>query len=503
MELYARKRRWKWLLLLAAFMIFGGTFIYTSHLVEKVRTEEQKNLRLWVDAVNRKAQMVSYTESFFRQIKEEERRRVELLAGAYRRLATSEDMADLTFFLDMIEKNKTIPVVLTDSHRNIQGAANVDFDLKKVKRLEGEILEQFSKYPPIPFEYLKGRTHYLYYTDSRLFSELQEVLNDLDRSFIDEVVVNSASVPVLITDSLRSRILAQGNIDSVLLRQYPSVEALTDFLKSENEPIRITLSQYGTCYVFYRDSYLLTQLRYFPFVQLGIIGLFLMVAYFLFSTARRSEQNQVWVGMARETAHQLGTPMSSLMAWMELLKMEEVQHPAIPEIEKDIRRLETITERFSKIGSKPQLENNDVLKIINDSLEYLKTRTSRKVQYLVDNKTGKNSLPIPCNVYLLEWVIENLIKNAVDAMGGIGTFTVVIQEDPKHIILDFTDTGKGIPRSKHKTIFQPGYTSKKRGWGLGLSLARRIVNDYHKGRIFVKNSQPGVGTTIRVILKKD
>lgn len=147
MELYARKRRWKWLLLLAAFMIFGGTFIYTSHLVEKVRTEEQKNLRLWVDAVNRKAQMVSYTESFFRQIKEEERRRVELLAGAYRRLATSEDMADLTFFLDMIEKNKTIPVVLTDSHRNIQGAANVDFDLKKVKRLEGEILEQFSKYP--------------------------------------------------------------------------------------------------------------------------------------------------------------------------------------------------------------------------------------------------------------------------------------------------------------------------------------------------------------------
>ncbi len=503
MELYARKRTWKWLLLLAAFMIFGGTFVYTGHLVDKVRKEEQKNLRLWVDAVNRKAQMVSYTETFFRQIKEEERRRVELLAGAYRRLSSAEDMADLTFFLEMIEKNKTIPVVLTDSKGNIQGAANVDFDPKKVKRLEGELLEKFSKYPPIPFEYLRGRTHYLYYTDSRLFSELQDVLNDLDRSFIDEVVVNSASVPVLITDSLRSRIIAQGNIDTALLKHYPSVRALTDFLKSENEPIRINLSQYGTCYVFYRDSYLLTQLRYYPFVQLGIIGLFLMVAYVLFSTARRSEQNQVWVGMARETAHQLGTPMSSLMAWMELLKMEEVEHPAISEMEKDIRRLETITERFSKIGSRPQLESNDILKIIHDSLEYLKTRTSRKVQYLIENKTEKSSLYIPCNVYLLEWVIENLVKNAVDAMGGIGTFTVMIQEDPKHVILDFTDTGKGIPRSKYKTIFQPGYTSKKRGWGLGLSLARRIVRDYHRGRIFVKSSQPGIGTTIRVILRKD
>ena len=503
MELYARKRTWKWLLLLAAFMIFGGTFVYTGHLVDKVRKEEQKNLRLWVDAVNRKAQMVSYTETFFRQIKEEERRRVELLAGAYRRLATAEDMADLTFFLEMIEKNKTIPVVLTDSKGNIQGAANVDFDPKKVKRLEGELLEKFSKYPPIPFEYLRGRTHYLYYTDSRLFSELQDVLDDLDRSFIDEVVVNSASVPVLITDSLRSRIISQGNIDTALMKHYPSVEALTEFLKSENEPIRINLSQYGTCYVFYRDSYLLTQLRYYPFVQLGIIGLFLMVAYFLFSTARRSEQNQVWVGMARETAHQLGTPMSSLMAWMELLKMEGVEHQAIPEMEKDIRRLETITERFSKIGSRPQLESNDILKIIHDSLEYLKTRTSRKVHYLIENKTGKPSLHIPCNVYLLEWVIENLVKNAVDAMGGVGTFTVVIQEDPRHVIIDFTDTGKGIPRSKHKTIFQPGYTSKKRGWGLGLSLARRIVRDYHRGRIFVKSSQPGIGTTIRVILRKD
>lgn len=502
MELYTRKRRWKWLLLLAAFMIFGGTFLYTGHLVEKVRNEEQKNLRLWVDAVNRKAQMVSYTETFFRQIKEEERRRVELLAGAYRRLANSEDMADLTFFLEMIEKNKTIPVVLTDAEGNIQGAANVDFDVKKVKRLEGELLEKFSKYQPIPFEYLRGRTHYLYYTDSRLFSELQDVLNDLDRSFIDEVVINSASVPVLITDSLRSRIIASGNIDSTLLHQYPSVEALTDFLKSENEPIRINLSQYGTCFVFYLDSYLLTQLRYYPFVQLGIIGLFLMVAYFLFSTARRSEQNQVWVGMARETAHQLGTPMSSLMAWMELLKLEEINHPAIAEMEKDIRRLETITERFSKIGSRPQLENHDILKIIHDSLEYLKTRTSRKVNYIVENKTGQHELLIPCNASLLEWVIENLVKNAVDAMGGVGTFTVSVQEDNGHVILDFTDTGKGIPRSRFRTIFQPGYTSKKRGWGLGLSLARRIVQEYHRGKIFVKSSQPGQGTTLRVVLKK-
>lgn len=501
MDLYARKRKWKWLLFVAALLIFGGTFLYTNHLVNKVRSEEQKNLRIWADAVNRKSALVNYTDFFFRQIKDEERRRVEILAGVYRRLATAEDQADLTFYLEMIEKNKTIPVVLTDEGRNILSATNVSFDRAIVKKLDGTLLEKFSLYPPIEVRYMARRTHYLYYTDSRLFTELQDVLNDLNQSFINEVVTNAASVPVLITDSTRSVVISSGNVDSLELAGADARERLIRQMESENDPISINLSEHGRCFVFYRNSYLMTQLRYYPFVQLSIIGLFLIAAYLLFSYARKSEQDQVWVGMSKETAHQLGTPMSSMMAWIELLRMDGIEHPAVPEMEKDLHRLEIITERFSKIGSKPQLEPADLGKVIRDTIDYLKTRTSRKIHYVIEDHLAPG-LMVPLNAHLFEWVIENLVKNAVDAMNGAGTFTVTLSDDPKNVFIDLADTGKGIPRSQFGAIFQPGFTSKKRGWGLGLSLARRIIHSYHRGKIFVKSSQPNAGATFRIVLRK-
>ena len=220
----------------------------------------------------------------------------------------------------------------------------------------------------------------------------------------------------------------------------------------------------------------------------------------MFSSSRKAEQNQVWVGMSKETAHQLGTPISSLMAWIELLKMNYENEPLLAEMQRDISRLEIITDRFSKIGSEPDLTSQNLLELVTESIEYLKKRISKKVAFHAECHVEKPLAMI--NVPLFGWVIENLSKNAVDAMDGVGSLTFIIQEIDGKIVLDVSDTGKGIPKNKQEEIFKPGYTTKKRGWGLGLTLVKRIVNEYHKGNIFVKQSQLGKGVTFRIVLKK-
>lgn len=255
-------------------------------------------------------------------------------------------------------------------------------------------------------------------------------------------------------------------------------------------------------HIYHKDSFILTQLRYFPFIQLGVIALFLLTAYVAFSTARRSEQDQVWVGMAKETAHQLGTPISSLMAWVELMKsrFNAEDDPLIAEMENDIKRLEVITDRFSKIGSKPVLEDHIVYTVINNFIQYFQLRTSDKVIFKI---TGDDQVRALLNVPLFDWVTENLLKNAANAIENEGHITVNIIEHlaKEEVFIDITDSGKGIPRSKFDAVFQPGYTTRKRGWGLGLSLTKRIVENYHSGQIYVKESEIGKGTTFRIILK--
>lgn len=500
MNLYARKERWKWLLLVAAVVILAGTLWFTNSMVKRVAAEERNNVMLWADAVHRKASFVQYTEAFFRQLQNEERKRVELLAQAYNALIKSTNEDELTFYLEIIRQNTNIPVVVTDASNRITQCKNVEFDTQKVKYLSDSLLEEFSIYPPIRVN-LDRQTHILlYYKDSRLFSDLRNVLTDLNQSFLDEVVKNSASVPVIICDS-NKRLLASGNIDTLDASDTTRIAALMAQMTDENDPMVVELGELGKTYIYYLSSGLLTQLRYYPLVQLGIIGLFLLVAYVLFSSARKSEQDQVWVGMSKETAHQLGTPLSSMIAWIELMKMDGVEHAAIEELEKDVRRLETISQRFSKIGSNPRLEIVNLTALVYQSIDYLRKRTSRKISFQV-NIPEEKPLMIPLNQELFEWVIENLVRNAVDAMGGSGKITIDYTETPGQLHLDFTDTGKGIPRRKFKTIFKPGYTSKKRGWGLGLTLVRRIIKTYHRGKIFVKASVPGSGTTFRIILRK-
>jgi len=275
-----------------------------------------------------------------------------------------------------------------------------------------------------------------------------------------------------------------------------------DYMKKQHEPLQLTML--NTKYlVYYKDSALLHELKIFPYVQLAVIAIFLLIAYTAFNSSRKSEQNQVWVGLAKETAHQLGTPISSLMAWVELIKdkFHAEKDPLMAEMENDIKRLEIIADRFSKIGSKPKLEDRSVYYVVKDFVDYFSVRVSSNISFEI---TGNPYLQAGINVPLFDWVIENLLKNAVNAIEGKGKIKVEINasKTKKNLIyIDVTDTGKGIPRSKFLTVFQPGYTTRKRGWGLGLSLTKRIISNYHNGTIVVRESEIGKGTTFRITLK--
>lgn len=499
MDIYLRKRRWKLILFAFAVLIVAASLYYTNILVNEIRKDERKNVEIWADAIHRKADLVNFTNDLFEKIKNEERKRVSIVAEAQRRIFIATSNEDLNFFLSIIGENNTIPVVVTDETGRIMNFRNIN--IVSGKYLEGELKKEFSVYPPIVVTYYLDKKIYLYYKDSNIFAQLKQGLDDLIRSFFSEVVLNSASVPVIITDSTGTSVYQAGNIPEKKLQDKTWVANTLKSMASQNKPIRVDLADTGVHYIFYQDSFLLTQLKYYPVVQLGVIFVFLMIAYLLFSYARKSEQNQVWVGMAKETAHQLGTPLSSMVAWLELLKLKGLDEETIREIEKDVQRLETITDRFSKIGSATRLEMTNVVAVVHNTVGYIRSRISAKV--LFDIQPGADSeINIPLNLHLFEWVIENLCKNSVDAMEGNGRVFIEITEDVDHIHIDISDTGKGIPKSRFQTIFRPGYTSKARGWGLGLTLTKRIVENYHAGKIFVKSSALNKGTTFRIILKK-
>jgi len=500
LNIYTQKKRWKLVLFVLAALIVTGSLWYSSILVRKISAEERQNIRIWAEAVQSRAGLVQHTEEFFETLKAEERKRVELLAEATKRLVDADDDEELTFYSEIISRNTTIPVIQTDVYGNIIGVKNVDFDMNDITLLEGELKKEFSIYEPVMVN-AYGNISYLYYKNSKTYTALKTYLDELTQSFFAEVVINSASVPVIITDSTRLNVIEFGNIDSLRISDSAFVQKTISEMEFQNDPIIIRLAEQGVRYIFWKDSYLLTQLTFYPLIQFGVIGLFFFIAYLLFSTARRSEQNQVWVGMSKETAHQLGTPLSSMIAWIELLKLKKLDNKIVQEIEKDVYRLETITERFSKIGSTARLEPENLVSLIYKAIEYLKTRTSKKVAFLI-TPPPDHVIIVPLNLHLFEWVIENLCKNAVDAMGGVGTISINIIEDNHKVYIDISDTGKGIPRSYQKTIFNPGFTSKKRGWGLGLSLSQRIIKNYHSGKIFVKSSAIEKGTTFRIVLKR-
>ena len=272
-------------------------------------------------------------------------------------------------------------------------------------------------------------------------------------------------------------------------------------IKGKNKPIIINLGDGQIQRIYYRESIILRKLTYYPYVQLSIIILFIIVSYMAFSSSRKAEQNQVWVGMSKETAHQLGTPTSSLAGWIEILQIKHPEISITEELSRDLARLEKVAERFSKIGSRPDLEQENIITVINQTLDYLRSRTSSKAVINTDSGSLKEVL-IPINSALFSWVIENVCKNAVDAITGQGEISIRISENEQVAFIDISDNGKGIPKSAYKKIFKPGYTTKQTGWGLWLSLAKRIIEEYHDGKIFVRHSEVGKGSCIRIVMKK-
>jgi signal transduction histidine kinase len=382
MELYNRKRWWKFLLVIGALLIGVASLLYTSKLTSELRSEETRKMELW--------------------------------AKANRQFARPEiDERSLELVFEIIQNNTTVPLIIADGNDTIRFHRNLNVPKKNENA------------------FLQG--------------ELQK-------------------------------------------------------MKETREPIVIELGSEQRQYLYYADSVILQKLRWFPIVQLFVFVLFVLLAYWAFSSARRWEQDQLWVGMAKETAHQLGTPTSSLLGWIEVLSMKNVDSDLVDEMRHDINRLQTITARFSKIGSRPEMQHTDVEQIVNDVIGYLKHRVSSGVEINTVPPSDSQSINILVNRPLFEWVLENICKNAADAMEGKGIITFHWGKTRQNTFIDITDTGKGIARQNQKTIFKPGYTTKKRGWGLGLTLAGRIVKDYHNGRIFVKDSVVGKGTTIRIVI---
>jgi signal transduction histidine kinase len=352
---------------------------------------------------------------------------------------------------------------------------------------------------------------------------VQQSITSDDNDFLPYVLTvrDSSVVPAIVTDE-KGEILTSNGLDSnktyIKLDNIPEekgqkkqvydpeyFEHELEIMKRQHEPIKILLPGTGSGenLIYYKDSLLLTRLKLFPYIQLSVIAVFLLIAYTAFNSSRKSEQNQVWVGLAKETAHQLGTPISSLMAWIELLKnkFNAEDDPLMAEMENDVKRLEIVADRFSKIGSKPKLEPHIVYDVIKDFVDYFEVRVSNNISFEI---AGNTQLKAGLNIPLFDWVIENLLKNAVNAIDEKGSIKINISTNKvqDQVFIDITDTGKGIPRSKFITIFQPGYTTRKRGWGLGLSLTKRMIENYHNGNIFVRDSELGKGTTFRIILKR-
>ncbi len=344
---------------------------------------------------------------------------------------------------------------------------------------------------------------------------MKQVLGSDDNDFLNYVfaVRDSSIVPAIVTDEKGGIILTRG-LDTtktfIKLAAEGNKKLTYDpvyfadelaYMKKQHAPIKLKILG-NAWFTYYKDSALLTELKYFPYIQLSIITVFLVMAYTAFNSSRKSEQDQVWVGLAKETAHQLGTPISSLMAWIELLKekFNAEDDQLFGEMENDVKRLEIVADRFSKIGSTPKLEDHNLYEVVNDFINYFKFRVSKNIHFSVK---GQSNYITGLNVPLFDWVLENLLKNAVNAIEGKGEINVEIQGNKikDQVFIDITDTGKGIPRSKFETVFQPGYTTRKRGWGLGLSLTKRIIENYHNGQIFVKDSEIAKGTTFRIILK--
>lgn len=321
----------------------------------------------------------------------------------------------------------------------------------------------------------------------------------LNMNLILKIIQGNTSIPVILCSETDS-VVSYNNIEIPEKNVAQFMTNKVKELRTKNPPIVIDMEDGTYQYLYYDDSIILKRLLVYPYAQLSVVFVFILIAFLALASTKKAEQNKVWVGLSKETAHQLGTPISSLIAWVEYLRTKDIDPSLLTEMDKDVKRLQTIAERFSKIGSDPDPVPTNIVESIRAALGYMETRISSKVK--INTYLSERPILVLMNDSLFAWVIENLTKNAVDAMEGQGEISLKVEEREKVVLIDLADTGKGIPKSKFKTVFNPGYTTKKRGWGLGLSLVKRIIESFQGGKIFVKSSELGKGTTFRIKLKK-
>lgn len=514
MRLYSNKQKWKIILLFSAIALVAVSLFFSNKIVSKVAQREKDRVTQWAEAIKKRAELVRLTNRSFNQLREKELAEMELWIDATKEVSKATPLNGYQSYdlpLKIINGNNDIPVIVLDQDLNVSTYINLDFDLKtlesnfpekekeEVKTIFKDSLVILAKSweklnPSFTIEIYEGLFMTYFYNDSKDIIRLEKERDSLLSAFNRELIDNADLVPVVLVDSSKQIILA-----SNLPEEKTNDDLLSNTLNGlaqANEPLKISFDKNQISYLFYADSPELKQLQYFPYIQFVLVGLFIFIGYVIFSTFRKAEQNQVWAGMAKETAHQLGTPLSSLMAWIELLKESNTDPSITNEMNKDIERLTQVTDRFSKIGAGAQLKEKDMVETVEEIVSYLKTRVSKKVNFTF--QTDQKEIMVLHNPSLIQWVIENICKNAVDAMEAEGDINISIKHLNSKVHIDITDTGKGMTKSQMKTVFEPGYTTKKRGWGLGLSLAKRIIKEYHKGKVFVLESEPNRGTTFRI-----
>lgn len=484
------KNNIKYILLALTILLALAALWQVQHIAGEIRRDEEEKVRLWANAISQRSHMLEVSQQFFDQATLDEHRKMQLYTDILQSFNDPDLSTDLRFslaYVNYIVDSSRTPIIITTARDSI---ISVPQELAGQK-LQGELLEEYSQNPPFTYT-LWGMPMTLYYKESQYYTQLRQLLDGFTRSFLIDITQNSVKAPVLVVDSASRQVLGYGNID-------PRDIGHMEF---RNDPISLSLPDGGRALVYYEDTLLLRSLRWLPLFYLLIAAALVLVSYHLFRTARSAEQNRIWVGLAKETAHQLGTPISSITGWVEYLRGKELTDEYASEVSKDLRRLETITQRFSKIGSTPELKEDDVREATLAAVGYLQRRSPRRVQFKVTFPEGETFLA-PLNSPLFQWVVENLCKNAIDAMEGDGTVAITASQDARKIYLDVSDTGRGMSTAVQRRIFDSGFTTKTRGWGLGLPLARRIVNQYHRGRLYLKYSVPGQGTCFRIVLKKN
>lgn len=503
---YKKSRKGKWVIISITVVLGLAAIWMINSFAVQIRKSEQEKVRLWANAVSQKSQLMNSTEAFFNEVGIDERRKMNLYIEVLKSFNSPDLGSDANFSLSyvsyIVDSSRT-PFIITDRDSIITACSNImptpeqDDSLRGAK-ISDELLKLFSQNEPVQYN-IWGIPLTLYYRESQIYSDMHSMLMHLNESFLSEITNNSIFVPVIVVDSSKRSVIGYGNIDSNEFNSEARLERKLSRMQIENDPLLLPLPNGRHAYVFYESTPLLRMLRLLPVIYLFLALILIIISYNLFRTARSDEENRVWVGMAKETAHQLGTPISSLSGWADYLEGKTLEEPYISEIRKDIDRLDTIARRFSKIGSVPELKEEDICEVISHTISYMEKRSPRKVQFVTT--LPDRPVMVPVNRYLFEWVIENICKNAIDAMEGKGTFTTLLTLEGDNIQIDLSDTGKGIPPSQQKYIFESGYSTKQRGWGLGLSLARRIIEEYHKGKIILKYSVPNQGSVFRITLK--